>query len=374
MDVRISKGSGYLGAYSCEAFCFHARAMPVKLRVEILTKESHMALHITHYLRHPRPGMYSIERLYEDVRAGLPADCLARAWTCRYPSTGLLPRLRDAWAARSAQADVNHVTGDTHYLTVFLNSQRTMLTIADLVSLERLNGVRRWLLWLLWYWLPVRRSRVVVTISEATRIALLKSVQCDPAKVVVIYCPVSEEFQHVPAAFNADCPRILHIGITPNKNLERVAQALPGIDCTLVVIGRLSPEQAAALERNGIACENHVNLTRAELLDQYVRADMLLFASTYEGFGLPIIEAQAVGRPVVTSDLCSMPEAAGGAACLVDPYDVVDIRRGVLRVIGDPAYRDALVERGLANVERFRAARVAARYAELYRAIAASAG
>lgn len=327
------------------------------------------ALHITHYLRQPRPGMYSIERLYEDVRAALPADFDARVWTCRHPTVGVWPRLRDAWAARKAQGDVNHVTGDTHYLTYFLDQHRTVLTVHDLVSLGRLRGIRRWLLWLLWYWLPVRRSQVVVTISEATRAALLDSVRCDPAKVVVIHNPVSEEFQPVPAAFNTAHPRILHIGTNPNKNLERVAQALAGIDCTLVVIGRLSPEQSAVLAHHGIACENHCNLSRAELLDQYVRADLLLFASTYEGFGLPIIEAQAVGRPVVTSDLCSMPEAAGGAACLVDPYDVPAIRQGVLRVIGDAAYRDDLVAHGLANVERFRAATVAARYAQLYRAI-----
>ena len=63
-----------------------------------------MTLHITHYLRKPRAGVYSIERLYEVVRAALPADCHARVWTCRLPSTGLWPRLRDAWAARKDQA------------------------------------------------------------------------------------------------------------------------------------------------------------------------------------------------------------------------------------------------------------------------------
>lgn len=333
-----------------------------------------MTLRVTHYMRQPRPAVFSIERLYEDVRAALPADCQAHPWICRYPSAGLWMRLRDAWAARKAQGDVNHVTGDTHYLAWFLDRRRTVLTVHDLVSLGRLRGVKRWLLWLLWYWLPVRRSRVVVTISEATRAELLASVRCDPAKVVVIHNPVSEEFQRVPAEFDAGHPRILHIGTTPNKNLERVAQALQGIACTLVVVGLLPQEQRDVLAQHGIACENPCNLSRAELLDQYLRADLLLFASTYEGFGLPIVEAQAVGRPVVTSDLSPMSDVAGGAACLVDPYDVADIRQGVLRVIRDPAYRNDLIACGLANVERFRAARVAARYAELYRAIAASAG
>ena len=98
-------------------------------------------LDIVHFMRHPRPGVFSIERVSEDIRARLPADCRARTWTCRFPSTGLWPRLRDAWAARSAQGDVNHVTGDTHYLTWFLDRRRTVLTIHDLVSLQRLTGL-----------------------------------------------------------------------------------------------------------------------------------------------------------------------------------------------------------------------------------------
>jgi len=186
----------------------------------------------------------------------------------------------------------------------------------------------------------------------------------------VIHNPVSDEFQFSAANVISATPRILHIGVTPNKNLERVAQALQGIACTLVVIGPLSPSQKAILSAHGVACENHFNLSRAELLTQYQRADMLLFASTYEGFGLPIIEAQAVGRPVITSDLCSMPEAAGGAACLVDPYDVAAIRQAVLRVMEDHEYRDDLIARGLVNVERFRASKVAAQYAQLYRTVA----
>ena len=70
---------------------------------------------------------------------------------------------------------------------------------------------------------------------------------------------------------------------------------------------------------------------------------MLTFVSTYEGFGLPILESQATGRPVVTSNVSSMPEVAGDAACLVNPYDADSIREGILRVINDDAYRKDLM-------------------------------
>jgi glycosyltransferase involved in cell wall biosynthesis len=106
----------------------------------------------------------------------------------------------------------------------------------------------------------------------------------------------------------------------------------------------------------------------------YAQADMVLFASTYEGFGLPIIEAQATGRPVVTSRVTAMPEVAGEGACLVDPYDVSSIRNGVLRVLDDGSYRDSLVHLGFENVRRFEPSLIASQYARLYEEVSLHLG
>lgn len=331
-------------------------------------------MHIVHFMRRPRENVFSIERLHEDVRGAMPDDCRVTVWTCGNFSSGFWPRLQDMWRARRHQGDVNHVTGDVHYLTLLLDPKRTVLTVHDLVMLGRLRGLARLVFWFLWYWLPVRRSRAVVAISESTRAALLASVRCDPAKVRVIHNNVSGEFRPAPHAFNAVCPRILQVGTAWNKNLGRVAEALAGLACRLVIIGPLSDEQVALLRQCDIDYENHVGLSRAALVAQYEAADMLLFVSTYEGFGLPIIEAQAVGRPVVTSNILSMPEVAGGAARMVDPFDVAGIRAGVQRIIDDPGYRDGLVARGFENARRFSAAHVAEQYAALYREVAARAG
>ena len=325
---------------------------------------------ITHFMRRPRENVFSIERLYEDVRGAMPDDCRVTVWTCGNFSSGFWPRLQDMWRARRHQGDVNHVTGDVHYLTLLLDPKRTVLTVHDLVMLGRLRGPVRLVFWFLWYWLPVRRSRAIVGISESTRAALLASVRCDPAKVRVIHNNVSGEFRPAPRAFNAACPRILQVGTAWNKNLDRVVEALACISCRLVIIGPLSEEQLYMLRRYDTDYENHVGLSRAALVAQYEAADMLLFVSIYEGFGLPIVEAQAVGRPVVTSNLLSMLEVAGDAACLVDPFDVADIRAGVQRIIDDAFYRDGLVATGLENVQRFSTAHVAAQYAALYREIA----
>ena len=111
-------------------------------------------------------------------------------------------------------------------------------------------------------------------------------------------------------------------------------------------------------------------LTDEELVQAYRSCDMVVFASLYEGFGLPILEAQAMGRPVITSNFGAMREAAGDGALLVDPYSVEAIREAVLRIKREPALREDLIAKGRENAERFRAEAVAARYAELYRNVA----
>ena len=94
---------------------------------------------------------------------------------------------------------------------------------------------------------------------------------------------------------------------------------------------------------------------------------MVMFASLYEGFGLPILEGQAVGRPVITSKLYSMPEVGGDGGCYIDPHNVNDIRKAVERVISDEGFRKKLVFNGLKNVEKYKPSNIAGQYAELYR-------
>lgn len=324
---------------------------------------------LTHYQRRNHQGQNSIERLFADVRNQLPTDVQTTVCVSKYPSTGLFKRIYNIVQAWFHQGDVNHVTGDVNFLTYLLKKKKTILTILDCVMMERLHGFKRWLFWLFWLWLPAKRCAVITVISESTRQQVLRYIDIDPSKIKIIYCHVSNEFIPVIREFNRYCPRILQVGTTPNKNIERVSEALAGLPCKLVIVGTLSSAQFQALAHHKIDFENLKNLSRDSLVAQYVACDLLMFASTYEGFGLPIVEANAIGRPVVTSNVWSMPEVAGNAACLVDPLDVTSIRAGVRRIIDDAAYRDSLLANGFENVKRFQLNTIAAQYMDLYRQV-----
>jgi glycosyltransferase involved in cell wall biosynthesis len=195
---------------------------------------------------------------------------------------------------------------------------------------------------------------------------LLRYVKCNPEKIRVIHDPVSNAFKPFQKSFNRQKPVILQVGTSKNKNVPHVAEALKGIPCHLRVIGKIANQNMDALTACGIEYSSASNISSEELVNEYQHCDMLVFVSTYEGFGLPIIEANATGRPVVTSNILSMPEVAGDAACLVNPFDVSSIRTGILRVIQDESYREELIKYGFKNVERFRPDAIAHQYMELY--------
>lgn len=164
---------------------------------------------------------------------------------------------------------------------------------------------------------------------------------------------------------------MLQVGTAENKNLARVIVACRDLPVELTIVGAMSAGERSQLHALGIPYENRVELDDGALIAAFESCDALIFASTYEGFGLPIIEAQSVGRPVITSRFGATAETAGGAACLVDPFDTADIARGIRRLIDDPRYASELVAGGLENVARFAPERVAEAYAGLYRELGA---
>ncbi len=327
-------------------------------------------LRLVHFQRKRRDGRnFSLEQIFEDVRSRISGRFDTKVWVAPVESNGLFRRLWIALAAVFQQGEINHVTGDINFATFFLRRKKTVLTLLDCAILARSRGIRRVLIWFFWFQLPIMRARIVTVLSDATRQSVLQNVRCPPERIRIVPVAISENFRPVRRPFNASRPRILQVGTAPNKNLENVVRSLAGLPCVLSIIGPLGSGMRELLEASAIEVESAEGLSEEALIQKYVDCDLLVFASTYEGFGMPILEANAVGRPVVTSNVTSMPEVAGDAACLVDPFDVDAIRQGINLIIKNPEYRKRLVSNGFANVKRFQADRIAVQYAEIYQEI-----
>jgi glycosyltransferase involved in cell wall biosynthesis len=316
---------------------------------------------------------FSIERLFGEIRAHMPQGFDVVASACPSASRGLWPRIGNVRHAARLRADVHHIVGDVHYLAFGLPRARTVLTIHDCAALNRLKGWKRGVLRYFWFSGPMSRAAVITAISASGKDELRRWVGAMADRVEIVPDCVPGGFFHVPKMFREQAPVCLQVGTKWNKNAERVAQALSGTGCRLEIVGSLNGEQRETIAATGVAFRELGTLPDEGLGEAYRRCDFVAFASLYEGFGLPVLEAQATGRPVITSSFGPMSEVAGGAALLVDPFSVQSIRAAVQTLLRDAALRADLVVRGLQNVERFRPCAVAARYAAIYERVAMAA-
>lgn len=321
---------------------------------------------VLHFRRPSADGAFSIERVFAplseefsrhyEVRSNVVPVCGARP----------LDVARNIASCIGMAADIHHITGDVSYLALGLPKQSTVITIHDCVTLRRKRGISRYLLRKIWYEWAAAGTGAVTAVSEFSKQEICSITGIAPGRVVVVPNPVHGTFRWLDARDWPSVPRVLFLGTSQNKNLERTAVALEGLRMELRVIGRLQREQESLLRKHRVVFSAVDGLTDESLRAEYEACQFVLFPSYYEGFGLPIIEANACGRPVITSNVCSMPEVASDAAEYVDPNSVMSIRAAVERLLVDADRRAELVARGMRNASRFRADVIARRYMEIY--------
>ncbi len=219
-----------------------------------------------------------------------------------------------------------------------------------------------------------RRAIRVMTVSESSKRDILRFVDTEPDKIDVIYNayderfaiePVEEDLVRVRERYQLHDEFVLYAGnVKPHKNLERLIDAFHlvrtrGLDhLKLVLIGdEISKYTALRRAVHQHQLHKYVRflgyLPEETLAVMYRLAGVFVFPSLYEGFGLPPLEAMASGTPVVTSNVSSLPEVAGDAAVLVDPYDPKAIADGIYSILTDERLRREMVRKGIARAGQF---------------------
>ena len=315
------------------------------------------------------PGrLRSIEELFATVSDALPGEWKANLHTAPCQRATPVALLRNLlWAGSLPRAQIVHQTGDIHYAVLSIWRCPVVLTIHDLRFIDESRGIKRLLFLLVWLYLPCLWSNRITVISDFTKSRLLAICRVNPRKVRVISNCVAAEFTALAKPWSDDRPRVLVVGTTKNKNLTRIIKACDGLNIQLCILGRLSETQQAQLNDQTVEHEAYHSLSRQQVVALYQSCDLVCFVSTYEGFGMPILEAQSVGRAVLTSDISPMAEVAGEGALRVDPFDIDAIRGGLMRLLTDRELRKHLIDEGFRNVEKYSAESIAAQYAELYR-------
>ena len=284
------------------------------------------------------------------------------------------PWVRILWEQLALPWQRMDLLHSTAFITPLISPWPTVITVYDLSFLHYpaafTPGRQAYLR--LFAQLSCRRAQRVIAISQSTRRDLVRQWKLPAAKIDVAYPGVGGQFRPLPAAeLNAFRVRrglperfILALGtLQPRKNLVRLVQAYgrlraQGAKTKLVLAGGkgwLYQEILAEIERLNL--DNDVILPGFvpdnELALWYNAAALLAYPSLYEGFGLPVVEAMACGTPVVSSNVSSMPEAAGSAGLLVDPHNTEALANALHRALTEAALREEMQAKGLAQAARF---------------------
>jgi glycosyltransferase involved in cell wall biosynthesis len=232
-----------------------------------------------------------------------------------------------------------------------------------------------------------RRAVAIITDSESTRQDAIRLVGVSPEKITTVRLGVTQEFrpihdvtilEHARQKYRLPGHFLLYVGmIEPRKNLPMLLQSYASVsdqmpEHRLVVVGPKGWMVENILQqtrRLNISDKIHYTgyVEQDDLPFIYNLADVFIYPSIYEGFGLPVLESMACGTPVITSNISSMPEIIGDAGVLIAPDDPQALARSLLDLIHEPMERQRLSKKGLERAATFTWDRTAEKTIAVYR-------
>ncbi len=348
----------------------------------LLRHLSRIDRHTEYVLLCRAPDCAGIEELGENFRA-VPESA---------PPYSIREQLRVPMDLRREGVDLFHAP---HYVLPPLTPCKSIVTIHDCIHLRFPQYLPNRLAYAYArssLWIATHRSNRVLTVSEASKRDILRYFRIPENKINVIPNAIDERFGEEPSPdevlrvrerYQLNAPFVLYAGnIKPHKNLERLIEAFHtvrrgGLDTVKLLIIGDEISKYATLRRavHKYKLHKHVRffgfVPDKTLAVLYRLADVFVFPSLYEGFGLPPLEAMASGTPVITSNVSSLPEVVGDAALLIDPYEADAIALAMRRVLTDAALREDLRRRGLQRVKEFSWERSVRRVHAIYQEVIA---
>jgi glycosyltransferase involved in cell wall biosynthesis len=225
-------------------------------------------------------------------------------------------------------------------------------------------------------WIKKECERIIA-VSESTKADLINQIGISGDQIDVVYSGVSNKFKPVTNALQIEKVKkkygiekdyFLTVGtLEPRKNIDKVVEAFEKInnkDLSLVIAGKYGWGQRQAEDRDRIITTGFVS--DEDLPALYSGSKAFIYVSLYEGFGLPVLEAMGCGCPVVTSNVSSLPEVAGGAALLVNPNSAKEIVAAVNKIVEDKELRKKLSKQSLLQAEKFSWKTTAEKTLEVY--------
>lgn len=261
---------------------------------------------------------------------------------------------------------------------------KKIVTIHDLIFIRYPNLYSFWdrKIHILKHKYAIKNSDLIIAISEQTKNDIITYFDVNPEKIKVIYqgCAAifkennidEEQYLQIKNKYNLPDKFILNVGtIEERKNALSIVKAIKDLDVHLIIIGKRTP-YTSIIEKYIIdsSLQNKVSILEGVTLEElaifYKKAELFIYPSVFEGFGIPIIESLYSGTPVITNKDGVFKEAGGKGTCYIDVNNTEEMKENIIKILEDKTIREKMISTGTEYVQQFNDENLAFEWNKVY--------